>query len=152
MNGTCINRFASWFAYHLSNFQFRWQWDEWSISLKYENLHPKPKFIAETLGYCLRLSYHAKVLESIPQSFHRLAPAQPVPKNKFKSKSTEENIEEMDVQKDEIDVPKEEDIEELPGAKHVSSLTTALSQRCTPEEALELLNEVANSVADNKEG
>ncbi|OTF74987.1 nuclear cap-binding protein subunit 1-like protein [Euroglyphus maynei] len=63
MNGACVNRFACWFAYHLSNFQFRWNWDDWNIALKYEPLHPKPKFIAETLQYCLRLSYHAKVLE-----------------------------------------------------------------------------------------
>ena len=127
MNGTCINRFAHWFAYHLSNFQFRWGWDDWSISLKYENLHPKPKFIAETLGYCMRLSYHLKILESIPQNFHKLAPIQPAPKNKF---ITEENGSSIN--------------EEIVGSNNVSAIMTSLNLRCTPEEVLLLLNEIPN--------
>lgn len=135
MNGTCINRFASWFAYHLSNFQFRWGWDDWSISLKHENLHQKPKFIAETLGYCLRLSYHAKVLESIPQTFHRLAPKQPAPKNKFivKSGNEEENNEENAMETDQAEVI---------GSNHASRMMTALTHKCSPDEALDILKEI----------
>jgi len=141
MNGACINRFASWFAYHLSNFQFRWGWDDWSISLKYENLHPRPKFIAETLGYCLRLSYHAKVLESVPQTFHRLAPAQPTAHNKFDLKSeNEENGNAMDTH------------EEIVGANHAAALTSALVQRCSPEEAMDILNVISNPNLNEDDG
>lgn len=34
--------------------------------------------------------------------------------------------------------------EEVVGTSHASALTTALTQRCTPEEALEILNEISN--------
>lgn len=165
MNGYCIHRFASWFAYHLSNFQFRWGWDDWSLSLKKENLHPKPKFIAEALGFCLRLGYHAKILESVPQTFHRLAPPQPIPKNKFmtggKAKSSEDNegdeemadkekaAEEKEKEKEEEAEPKEE----LPGTAQAIALHTALIERCTPEEALELLNGISsNSAMESDDG
>lgn len=164
MNGYCIHRFASWFAYHLSNFQFRWGWDDWSLSLKKENLHPKPKFIAEALGFCLRLGYHAKILESIPQTFHRLAPPQTFPKNKFMtggkaSEGTGGDEEMVDKEKAADKEEKKEDEEmvepkeEQPGSAQAIALHTALSQRCTPEEALELLNGISsNSAMDSDDG
>ena len=133
MNGSCINRFASWFAYHLSNFQFRWNWDDWNIALKYESLHPKPKFITETLQYCLRLSYHSKVLESISQTFHKLAPAQPKSHNKF--------IEENDKNKDN---ELEEKYKDIQGAEYAKVLLSELKQKCTTERVFEILSEISN--------
>lgn len=175
MNGYCVNRFASWFAYHLSNFQFRWGWDDWALSLKKEALHPKPKFIAETLAYSLRLSYHQKVLESVPATFHRLAPAPLLPKNKYMSAEAarekaaqekegegeeengggDENAAEKAAADVEMDQEKEkeesnekgEPKEELPGTAQATALFTALSQRCTADEALELLNSVNSGSA-----
>lgn len=138
MNGACINRFASWFAYHLSNFQFRWGWDDWSIALKYEGLHPKTKFIAETLHYCLRLTYHAKVMESIPKLFQKLVPEQAKPKNKFAADLDENN---------DFDVFGKDKIKD-----YASALMTAFSQKCTPEEALEILNENLSDSMDVNQG
>ena len=83
MNVTCFDRFVSWFSYHLSNFQFRWSWEDWDDALRLDPEHPKPKFIREVLLKCLRLSYLQRVLDSIPESFHGFAPDKPEPRFRY---------------------------------------------------------------------
>ncbi|KAI1301384.1 Nuclear cap-binding protein subunit 1 [Halotydeus destructor] len=85
MNGACVDRFASWFAYHLGNFEFRWAWDDWSSALTLDPLHPKTKFVRETLISCMRLSYHERINSSVPESFHALMPEKPEAKNIYES-------------------------------------------------------------------
>lgn len=137
MNGACINRFASWFAYHLSNFQFRWGWNDWGVSLKDEPLRPKPKFIAETLQYCLRLSYHSKVLESVPQNFHNITPAQPKPRNRFVKEN--EDSEELE-------------FTDISGSENAKALMEALRQKCTAEEVIDILNEISDDTLMDIDG
>ena len=47
-------RFAQWFAHHLSNWKFEWEWDKWSSVLQAAQDHPKVRFIREVLAKCLR--------------------------------------------------------------------------------------------------
>ncbi|XP_046913339.2 nuclear cap-binding protein subunit 1 [Dermatophagoides farinae] len=161
MNGACINRFASWFAYHLSNFQFRWNWDDWSIALKYEPLHPKPKFIAETLQYCLRLSYHTKVFESAPQTFHKLAPELAKPKNKFLKPKEDKR---MDIDNDKTmnddtndnknnDNNNNDDDDQQEEPKYtnsnVNNMIDALRAKCSVDEIIDILNEITDDDDDD---
>ena len=48
------SRFVAWFSYHLSNFQFRWCWEDWEENVNVDLELPKPKFIKEVLMKSLR--------------------------------------------------------------------------------------------------
>ena len=126
-------RFVSWFSYHLSNFQFRWSWEDWEEVVQMDPEHPKPKFIKEVLLKCLRysflryqsnnkwsariadclhlvnkfiynqpifisrLSYHQRVKDIVPESFHALVPELPKPTFQFqKPESKNEEAMEQD--------------------------------------------------------
>lgn len=52
-----FGRFVSWFSYHLSNFQYRWSWEDWEECLKFDHEHPRPKFIKEVLLKTLRYDF-----------------------------------------------------------------------------------------------
>uniref|UniRef100_A0A7E4VBE2 Nuclear cap-binding protein subunit 1 n=1 Tax=Panagrellus redivivus TaxID=6233 RepID=A0A7E4VBE2_PANRE len=73
----CVERFVSWFSYHLSNFQFRWCWEDWEDCLKEDELSPKLIFVREVLEKSMRLSYHKKIVEILPKEFKPIIPNEP---------------------------------------------------------------------------
>ena len=82
MNITCVDRFVNWFSHHLSNFQFRWSWDDWADCLSVDPASTKPKFIKEVLEKCVRLAYHQRICDMMPMQFESLFP----PPNKINFK------------------------------------------------------------------
>lgn len=127
MKTPCIDRFVTWFAYHLSNFQFRWSWDDWIACTQVNPLLPKPKFVSEVLHRCLRLSYHQRIKDSVPEAFSELVPAKPQVRYKYE----------------------EEGAGSLPGTMVAHQLINAIKSKCTPEETLVLLKELPNPLADD---
>ena len=117
MNVACFDRFVHWFAYHLSNFQFRWSWDDWDDSLSQDPELPKPKFIREVLLKCLRLSYHQRVTDIVPDTFTGFLPDKPDPIFKF-------------------------GVEQQPGYTASNNVVASIKNKCSPGELLELLREI----------
>ncbi|KAH7730165.1 Nuclear cap-binding protein subunit 1 [Aphelenchoides avenae] len=74
----CLDRFVDWFSYHLSNFQYRWSWEEWADCLEMDSLHPRLIFVREVIEKCMRLSYHKKMAEILPPDFKHVIPPEPV--------------------------------------------------------------------------
>ncbi|KAF8211620.1 MIF4G like-domain-containing protein [Mycena galopus ATCC 62051] len=59
-------RFAEWFAVHMSNFGFQWVWKEWIPDLMLNIQHPKRAFMRRALEFEIRLSYHDRILKTLP--------------------------------------------------------------------------------------
>ncbi|CBY43696.1 unnamed protein product [Oikopleura dioica] len=88
------DRFTNWFAHHLSNFQFRWSWDEWADCLQQDLESARPAFIREVLEKCRRLCYHQRINETVPQDFEPLLPNEPVIRFKYRHDEDEEEMSE----------------------------------------------------------
>lgn len=127
MNTACFDRFVNWFAYHLSNFQFRWSWEDWDSCLQLDSEHPRPKFVREVLLKSLRLSYHQRLKDMMPESFGSLIPAKPEPKFKYAA----------------------EGAGSLPGTTTAHKLVVSIRAKCKPEEVLHVLKDLPNSQHDD---
>lgn len=123
MNVACVDRFASWFAYHLSNFHYAWGWNDWSNCLTLDPLHPKPKFVRECLLRCMRLSYYQRIADLVPDNFKILLPDIPEPINKFGT----------------------EDSKNLPGFDLANKLNELMKSKATVEEITNLLESYGES-------
>ena len=96
MKASCIERFSSWFAYHLSNFQYKWSWEDWKDCGAEDFESPRNKFLRDTLIRCMRLSYHQRVVDIMPESMAQLVPKNPKPTYKYVSDEAG-NLEGVDV-------------------------------------------------------
>ncbi|KAF7301293.1 hypothetical protein MIND_00694300 [Mycena indigotica] len=59
-------RFSEWFSVHMSNFNFGWVWKEWIPDLSLTVYHPKRAFIQRAIELEIRLSYHDRILKTLP--------------------------------------------------------------------------------------
>ncbi|KAL5004537.1 hypothetical protein ScPMuIL_017993 [Solemya velum] len=128
MHTSCIERIASWFSYHLSNFQFRWSWDDWSGCVDVDALFPKPTFVREVLYKCLRLSYHQRIVDTVPDTFSALIPEKPSSYYKYEAEGSGS----------------------LPGTMIAHQLLAAIKEKCTPEEALLVLKDLPNPLSEEE--
>ncbi|XP_041980530.1 nuclear cap-binding protein subunit 1 [Aricia agestis] len=126
MNVACFDRFVNWFAYHLSNFQYRWSWEDWEGCAQLDPDHPKPRFIKEVLGKCLRLSYHQRIKDMIPESLAAFVPPKPEPIYKYSM----------------------EGAAALPGTEAAHKLVVCVRNKCSPEEALNVLRDLPNPLRE----
>ncbi|XP_030050318.1 nuclear cap-binding protein subunit 1 isoform X2 [Microcaecilia unicolor] len=129
MNTTCIDRLINWFSHHLSNFQFRWSWEDWSDCLTQDLDKPKPKFVKEVLEKCMRLSYHQRILDIVPAAFSALTPPTPACIYKYGDESNSS----------------------LPGYPVATSLTNAIKTKATNEEIFTILKDVPNPNQDDED-
>jgi len=123
MTKPAIDRFISWFGHHLSNFQFRWSWDEWADCLQQDLDAPKPAFIREVLEKCRRLAYHQRIVETVPQDFEPLLPQEPIIRFKYKQ-------------------DEEDEMSENPAAACSRKLEYAIRSKASQEEILDILRDV----------
>ncbi|MGH0145688.1 UNVERIFIED_CONTAM: hypothetical protein FKN15_042877 [Acipenser sinensis] len=122
MNTTCIDRFLNWFSHHLSNFQFRWSWDDWSDCLTQDLDKPKPKFVREVLEKSMRLSYHQRIVDIVPANFSALIPTNPIFIYKYMDESSSS----------------------LPGYPVTIAISNAIINRSSNDEILTILKDVPN--------
>ncbi|XP_040273221.1 nuclear cap-binding protein subunit 1 [Bufo bufo] len=127
MNVTCIDRFVNWFSHHLSNFQFRWNWEDWADCVSQDLDRPKPQFVREVLEKCMRLSYYQRILDIVPSTFSALYPAEPKCKFKYGDESSSA----------------------LPGYAAAINLTNAIKNKAVSEDVFSLLKDVPNPNQDD---
>ena len=71
-------RLAEWLAYHVSNYNFQWPWERWAHVLEAPDTDCQKRFCRDVLGRMVRLSYHDRVMEVLPENFKQLMPPKPV--------------------------------------------------------------------------
>lgn len=131
MSVTCFDRFISWFSYHLSNFQFRWSWEDWEEYTKTDPEKPKPKFIKEVLLKCLRLAYHQRIVDVVPESFAAFTPEKPEAHFKFALDPNEPGA-------------------EINGCNLAFKLLNAIKQKTSQEEIQAILNDIPEGEQDRE--
>jgi nuclear cap-binding protein subunit 1 len=121
MKASCVERFSSWFAYHLSNFQFKWSWEDWKDCVSDEDKQsPKNCFLRETLVRSMRLSYHQRVAELMPATMNSLVPQNPKPTYKYVS----------------------DEAADLEGTSVANKLLELFKERAIPEDVFQALRDI----------
>ncbi|CAH1254808.1 NCBP1 [Branchiostoma lanceolatum] len=127
MNIACVDRLVNWFSHHLSNFQFRWSWDDWVPCVELDSSLYKPKFVQEVLGKCVRMSYHQRIIETVPDTYGPLLPHEPNHIYKYE----------------------QEGAGSLPGTVAAHQLIASIKAKSEPEELINILKDLPNPKKDD---
>ncbi|CAH3163167.1 unnamed protein product [Porites lobata] len=128
MSVTCTERFVQWFSYHLSNFQFKWSWDEWTSATDAGLDSPRCVFLSELFERIKRFSYHQFLIENIPEGLHSLLPVTPSPSYRFTP-----------------------DQGEIPGADTAKQLAEAIKAKKDVDDLQTILTSVPANATDQKD-
>lgn len=74
-----FDRLTDWFAFHLSNFGYKWNWQEWAVYADSEMVEKFPfraLFCKDVISRCVRLSYHDRVKSILPDEMKVFLPPQ----------------------------------------------------------------------------
>jgi|SRR5690554_1306460 len=74
----CIDRFASWFSHHVSNLDFKWDWEHWEWALQHGESR-QVLFLREVIDRLVRMSYIERISKTLPEDFRSLLPPRPTP-------------------------------------------------------------------------
>lgn len=74
MNVTCVDRFISWFSFHLNNTEFIYPWQTWSDATEKDKTSPKALFVQNVLDRCVRFSFRRKIGTLVSASLSNLMP------------------------------------------------------------------------------
>jgi len=70
-----LDRIASYFALHISNFKYQWPWNKWQSVMEMDELDEKRIFVSEILRSCVRLSRLR--IYTLPSVFAPIEPPRP---------------------------------------------------------------------------
>eukprot|EP00124_Ichthyophonus_hoferi_P000500 Ihof_evm30s18 gene=Ihof_evmTU30s18 len=83
MDVECVQRLSNWFAWHLSNNDFKWNWADWSDVLQVPEEDPRVLFVKESLAKCVRMSYHDRVKRTLTEEMQAMMPPEIKPCFKY---------------------------------------------------------------------
>lgn len=75
-----FDRLADWFSFHLSNFGYKWNWQEWSVYADADMVDKFPYralFCKDVIARCVRLSYYDRIKNILPAEMRVFLPSEP---------------------------------------------------------------------------
>lgn len=75
-----FDRLTEWFSFHLSNFEYKWNWSDWAVYADSDMVDKFPfraLFCKDVLARCIRLSYYERVLDVVPEEMKFFLPPKP---------------------------------------------------------------------------
>lgn len=77
LDAACRDRFVTWFAYHISHFQYMWAWPAWTAVLEMPECDMRRQTVRQVLEAASRLGFWDRVAKTLPEPFRALMPPKP---------------------------------------------------------------------------